>query len=74
MAFAVDTYATFVVGNHAREIIHVDRCGERVQAGLDRRVGARWENETAALCILAYYAGPLALAPGESVTDSVLVH
>lgn len=30
-------------------------------------------NERAASCILSYYAGPLALAPGESVTDSVLV-
>lgn len=72
-AFAVDAYATFVVSNHRRETIHVDRCGERVQAGLDRRVGASWENEMAALCVLSYYAGPLALAPGESVTDSVLV-
>jgi hypothetical protein len=71
--FAVDTYATFAVTNHFRETIYVDRCGERVQAGLDRKVGARWENEMAALCILWYYVGPLALAPGESVTDSVLV-
>ena len=71
--FAVDAYATFVVSNQTRETILVDRCGERVQAGLDRRVGARWENEMAALCVLSYYAGPLSLAPGESVTDSVLV-
>lgn len=71
--FAVDTYATFVVSNQTRETIHLDRCGERVQAGLDRRVGADWENEIGAFCILSYYAGPLALAPGESVTDSVLV-
>lgn len=70
---AVGTYATFVVSNQTRETIHVDRCGERVQAGLDRKVGARWENEVGAFCILSYYAGPLALAPGESVTDSVLV-
>ena len=71
--FAVDAYARFVVSNHRRETIHVDRCGERVQAGLDRKVGPSWETEMAALCVLSYYAGPLALAPGESVTDSVLV-
>lgn len=67
------TRATFVVTNHLRETIHVDRCGEHVQAGLDRRVGARSENEMAAFCVLSHYAGPLALAPGESVTDSLQV-
>lgn len=70
---AVDAYARFVVRNDGRETIHVGRCGERVQTGLDRRVGARWENEMAALCVLSFYMPPLPLAPGESVTDSVLV-
>ena len=71
--FAVDSYATFLVRNETRQTIHVDRCGTRVQAGLDRRVGGEWQNEMAAVCILSYYTGPLALAPGESVTDSVLI-
>jgi hypothetical protein len=71
--FAIDEWVTFVVRNDGRETIHVDRCGERVLAGLDRRVGGRWENEMAALCVLAIYVPPLQLAPGESVTDSVLV-
>ena len=70
---AVDEYALFEVRNDGRETIHVGRCGERVQTGLDRRVGARWENEMAALCVLSFYMPPLQLAPGESVTDSVLV-
>lgn len=71
--FAVNSYATYMVRNDSRETIHVDRCGTHVQVGLDRRVGDEWQNEMAAVCILSYYTGPLALAPGESVTDSVLV-
>lgn len=71
--FGVDSYATFVVHNAGTQAIHVDRCGTRVQAGLDRRVGGGWQNEMAAVCILSYYTGPLTLQPGESVTDSVLV-
>jgi hypothetical protein len=71
--FAVDDWIPFVVRNDGRETIYVDRCGERVLAGLDRRVGTRWENEMATLCVLSFYVPPLALAPGESVTDSVLV-
>lgn len=71
--FAIDEWVTFVVRNDGRETIHVDRCGERVLAGLDRRVAGRWENEMATLCVLSFYVPPLALAPGESVTDSVLV-
>jgi hypothetical protein len=71
--FALESYATFVVRNETRETVHVERCGDRVQAGLDRRVGGEWQNEMAAICILSYYAGPLLLEPGESVTDSVLV-
>ena len=71
--FALDSYATFVVRNDSRQTIHVDRCGNHVQVGMDRRVGGEWENEMAAMCVLSYYAGPLALEPGESVTDSVLV-
>ena len=72
-SFAVDEYVHFVVRNAGRESIYLGRCGERVQTGLDRRVGGRWENEMAALCILSFYMPPLQLAPGESVTDSVLV-
>jgi hypothetical protein len=72
-SFAVDEYVPFVIRNDGHETIYVGRCGERVQTGLDRRVGARWENEMAALCILSFYVPPLQLAPGESVTDSVLV-
>ena len=72
-SISVDDYATFVVRNDSRETIYVGRCGERVQTGLDRRVGLRWENEMAALCILSLYMPPLQLAPGASVTDSVLV-
>ena len=71
--FAVDSYAKFVVQNGGREAIHVDRCGDRVLAGLDRRVGGEWENSVGSFCILSYYTGPLTLQPGESVTDSVLV-
>src|SRR5688572_9108045 len=71
--FALESYATFVVRNETRETIYVERCGDRVQAGMDRRVGGDWQNEMAAICILSYYAGPLVLEPGESVTDSVLV-
>ena len=72
-SFSVGDYAIFTVRNGARETIYVDRCGEHVQAGLDRRVGLVWENEMAAICILSFYVPPLALAPGESVADSVLV-
>lgn len=71
--FALDSYATFVVRNDSRHTIHLDRCGDHVQTGLERRVGGEWENEMAAVCVLSYYTGPLALEPGESVTDSVLV-
>jgi len=71
--FAVDSYATFVVRNDSPKTIQVARCGDRVQVGLDRRVGGEWQNEMAGLCILSYYGGPFMLAPGESVTDSVLV-
>jgi hypothetical protein len=71
--FSTDAFATFVVRNDTRETIHVDRCGSRVLAGLDRRKGLHWENEMAALCVLSIISTPLALAPGESVTDSVLV-
>lgn len=72
-AFSTDTYATFVVRNETRETIHVDRCGNRVLAGIDRREGLLWENEMAALCPLSSLSTPLALASGESVRDSVLV-
>lgn len=71
--FALESYVTFVVRNDSRQTIHLERCGNHVQVGLDRRVGGEWQNEMAALCVLSYYAGPLALEPGESVTDSVLV-
>jgi hypothetical protein len=72
-AFSVDEHATFVVRNEGRETIYLARCGERVQAGVDRRVGLRWQNEMAGLCILSLYVPPLQLEPGESVTDSVLM-
>lgn len=72
-AFTTGAYATFVVRNETRETIHVDRCGNRVLAGIDRREGLLWENEMAALCALSVISTPLALASGESVTDSVLV-
>lgn len=71
--FSTDAYATFVVRNDARETIHLDRCGNRVLAGLDRKEGLGWENEIGAFCFLALLSTPLALAPGESVTDSVFV-
>ena len=72
-SFRTDAFATFVVRNDTRETIHVDRCGSRVLAGLDRRQGLAWANEMAALCVLSILSTPLALAPGESVTDSILV-
>jgi hypothetical protein len=71
--FALDSYVTFVVRNDSRQTINVDRCGTHVSMGMDRRVGGEWQNEMSSACILSYYTGPLALAPGESVTDSVLV-
>lgn len=71
--FSTDAYASFMMRNDTRETIHVDRCGNRVLAGLERRAGLGWENEMAALCVLSIMSTPLALAPGESVTDSVFV-
>jgi hypothetical protein len=72
-SFSVDGWAVYRVSNVSHETIRLARCGDHVQAGLDRRVNDEWQNEMAAVCILSFYTPPLELGPGQSVVDSVPV-
>jgi hypothetical protein len=65
-----------VLENKGRATLEIGRCGERLAAYVDRRIGPNWKQilQSGLVCQAAFDMSPLRLAPGNTViTVPILV-
>jgi hypothetical protein len=66
------TAVTFRVSNDYNAAVYVSRCGEALQAAVDRRTST-WALHTGGACLAIHDASPQRLEPGEGATGIVSV-
>lgn len=64
----------YTVTNRGNATAFVSSCNGHPLVGLEQQTGMEWVQTSAAACLAIYMSDPIALRPGQSITDTYFFH